>query len=54
MVKIQQLPNGQLILTVPKKLAEFKGWKKGTIVRFKDHSQASFIIEAITEEEAKR
>lgn len=46
MVKIQQLPNGQLILTVPKKLAEFKGWKKGTIVKFKDHSMKSFVIEA--------
>jgi len=49
MVKIQQLPNGQLILTVPKKLAEFKGWKKGVIVRFKDHSPNSFIIEATEE-----
>jgi hypothetical protein len=50
MVKIQQLPNGQLILTVPKKLAEFKGWKKGTIVKYLDHSQRSFIIEAQEEE----
>ena len=46
MVKVQQLPNGQLILTVPKKLAEFKNWKKGTIVTFKDHAPNSFIIEA--------
>ncbi len=51
MVKVQQLPNGQLILTVPKKLAEFKGWKKGTIVKFKDHAPNAFIIEAGTEEE---
>ena len=50
MVKVQQLPNGQLILTVPKKLAEFKGWKKGTIVQFKDHSANAFIIEAAEEE----
>jgi hypothetical protein len=46
MVKLQQLPNGQLILTVPKKLAEFKGWKKGMVITFKDHSQNSFVIEA--------
>lgn len=45
MVKIQQLPNGQLILTVPKKLAELKGWRKGTQIRYRDHSQRSFIIE---------
>lgn len=52
MVKLQQLPNGQLVLTVPKKLAEFKGWKKGTVVKFKDHSQKAFIIEAMPEEKA--
>lgn len=45
MVKIQQLPNGQLILTLPKRLAEFKGWGKGTVVRYRDHP-AGFIIEA--------
>lgn len=46
MVKLQQLPNGQLILTVPKKLAEFKGWKKGIIIKFKEHSPNGFVIEA--------
>jgi bifunctional DNA-binding transcriptional regulator/antitoxin component of YhaV-PrlF toxin-antitoxin module len=51
MVKLQQLPNGQLVLTVPKKLAEFKGWKKGTVVKFHDHSQSGFIIEAEEETE---
>ena len=45
MVKLQQLPNGQLILTVPKKLAEFKGWTKGLVVRFKDHPNG-FVLEA--------
>lgn len=44
-VKIQRLPNGQLVITIPKKLAELKGWGKGTIVLFKDHSLDSFIIE---------
>ncbi len=46
MVKLQELPNGQLTLTVPKKLAELKGWKKGTVVRYRDYSQQGFIIEA--------
>ncbi len=50
MVKLQQLPNGQLILTVPKKLAEFKGWTKGTVITFKQHERNSFIIEAEEEQ----
>jgi len=45
MVKLQELPNGQLIITIPKKLADFKGWKKGIIIKFKDHGPTSFIIE---------
>jgi hypothetical protein len=45
MVKIQRLPNGQLILTLPKKLAEFKGWKKGMKVSFKEHGPDSFILQ---------
>ena len=45
MVKIQQLPNGQLILTLPKKLAEFKGWKKGMKVTFKEHGPDSVILQ---------
>lgn len=45
MVKIQKLPNGQLVLTLPKQLAEYKGWDKGTEVIFKDHSPNSFILE---------
>ena len=44
MVKIQKLPNGQLVITVPKRLAELKGWDKGTDLVFRDHSKDSFII----------
>ena len=46
MVKIQRLPNGQLVLTLPKQLAQYKGWDKGTEVVFKDHSPTSFILVA--------
>lgn len=46
MVKVQELPNGQLTVTVPKKLAELKGWKKGTVIRYRDHSARGFVIEA--------
>ena len=30
-VKVQELKNGQLVITVPRALAGIKGWKKGTI-----------------------
>lgn len=53
MVKIQQLPNGQLMITIPKRLAELKGWQKGAVLVFRDHSFSSFIIEAQQKEESK-
>ena len=45
MVKIQQLPNGQYVITLPKQLAILKGWEKGTEIVFKDHTKNSFVIE---------
>jgi antitoxin component of MazEF toxin-antitoxin module len=45
MVKVQKTPNNQLILTIPKKIAEFKDIDKGTEVTFKEHTKNSFIIE---------
>ena len=45
MIKVQKLPNGQLIITIPKKLAELKNWDKGTILVFKDRDLNSLIIE---------
>jgi hypothetical protein len=47
MVKVQKTPNDQLILTIPKKVAEFKGIDKGTEVIFKEHTKNSFIIEIV-------
>lgn len=44
MVKIQQLPNGQLVLTIPKRLAELKGWEKGMVIQFSEHSEHGFVI----------
>ena len=54
MVKIQQLPNGQLMITIPKRLAELKGWQKGAVVIFRDHSISSFIIEVENKELKKK
>ena len=44
MVKIQQLPSGQLIITVPKLLAEYEGLKKGMELEFRKHKDG-FILE---------
>ena len=44
MVKIQKLPSGQLILTIPKILAEYEGLKKGMSIEFKKHKNG-FLLE---------
>ena len=45
MVKIQLLKNGQLLITVPRRLAEFKGWRKSTCIKFLEHSPNSFVLQ---------
>ena len=44
MVKIQKLPSGQLIITIPKRLAEYEGLEKGMDVDFKKHKEG-FVLE---------
>ncbi len=44
MVKIQQLPSGQLVITLPKRLAEYEGLEKGMQLEFKKHKEG-FILE---------
>ena len=44
MVKIQKLPNGQLVITIPKQIALLKGWGKGTKIIFQDQDKDSIII----------
>ena len=39
MVKIQKLPSGQLIVTIPKVIADYEGLDKGTEVEFKKHDE---------------
>jgi len=34
-IKVQQLKNGQLVITIPKKIADYEGIKKGTKIAFK-------------------
>ncbi len=44
MVKIQKLPSGQLVITIPKVLAEYEGLEKGVEVEFKKH-KGGFLLE---------
>jgi antitoxin component of MazEF toxin-antitoxin module len=43
MVKIQKLPSGQLIVTIPKVLAEYENLEKGTEVEFMKHEQGFLL-----------
>ena len=52
MVKIQKLPSGQLIITIPKLLAEYEGVKKGMELEFKKHKNG-FILELKTKKGGK-
>ncbi|HLG23668.1 MAG TPA: hypothetical protein VI564_01925 [Candidatus Nanoarchaeia archaeon] len=44
MVKVQKLPSGQLVITIPKILAEYEGLGKGMEFEFKKHDNG-FILE---------
>ena len=46
MVKIQKLPTGQLVITIPKILAEYEGLKRGMELEFKKHKNG-FILEIL-------
>ena len=43
MVKVQKLPSGQLVVTIPKVLAEYEGLDKGKEIEFKKHKDG-FIL----------
>ena len=44
MVKIQKLPSGQLVITIPKILAEYENLKRGMELEFKKHKDG-FILQ---------
>jgi len=50
MVKIQKLPSGQLVITIPKQLAEYEGLDKGMEVSFKKHDRG-FVLEIEKDED---
>ena len=43
MVKVQKLKSGQLVVTIPKVLADYEGIEKGTEIEFKKHKDG-FIL----------
>ncbi len=49
MVKVQKLPSGQLVITIPKLLADYEGIKKGTNLVFKKYKGGAFILEVVKE-----
>jgi antitoxin component of MazEF toxin-antitoxin module len=48
MVKIQKLPSGQLVITIPKVLADYEGLDKGTEIEFKKHEDG-FVLKIMKE-----
>ncbi len=50
MVKVQKLPSGQLVITIPRLLAEYEGLEKGAEVEFKKHKEG-FILKIRKEAE---
>ncbi len=36
---------GRLSVTIPKSIANLKGWKKGTILEFKEHAGLVCLVE---------
>lgn len=52
-IKIQGLPNGQLVLTLPKDLAEYLGWSKGNDVIFNLFNEDSIIIKKFIKKKTK-
>ncbi len=43
MVKIQKLPNGQLVITIPKQLAAYEGLGKGDELEFAKHAEGFLL-----------
>lgn len=43
-VKVQE-SSGRLSVSIPKSIADLKGWKKGTTLEFKEHAGLVCLIE---------
>ena len=43
MVKIQKLPSGQLVITIPKRIAEYEQLEKGMELDFTKHREGFLL-----------
>ena len=43
-IKVQE-SQGRLHITIPKSIADLKGWKKGTILQFREYGGNICIVE---------
>lgn len=43
-VKIQE-SSGRLSITLPKSIADLKGWKRGTVLELKEHAGLVCLVE---------
>jgi hypothetical protein len=48
-VKIQELKSKQLVITVPRAIADLKGWKKGTKLVFKEDRYGAVTLMEVKE-----
>lgn len=46
-VIVQELKNGQLVITIPKPLACMKGWKKGTVLGYLEDRYGSLTLQEV-------
>lgn len=46
-MKLQQLQNGQYIITLPKRIVELKQWEKGTKFNWIDHDKDSLVLRKV-------
>lgn len=46
-MKVQKKPNGQFVLTIPKNLANAKGWEGGQEVEWKINNEGNLEIEEV-------
>jgi bifunctional DNA-binding transcriptional regulator/antitoxin component of YhaV-PrlF toxin-antitoxin module len=46
-VIVQELQHGQLIISIPKAIASFKGWKKGTKLKILEYKGDVVLKEVV-------
>ena len=47
-VIVQELKSGQFVITVPRSLAEVKGWKKGTKLEYLENRYGELTLREVS------